>query len=184
MPQVEIFGNSYDSYADLPTAIEYLSANIEASDFLTASADVQGQALVSMTRTLNRQQWQGKQTDGYETMAWPRSGLFYPDGTPVDPNSIPDAVVSACCEGAADLCAGSNLMDAANTFNYTKRLKAGSVEIENFRQVDDVPRFPQVVQELIGFWLGGGGDLPVGSQSSGTCGKTIFNESYDVNRGF
>jgi hypothetical protein len=185
MPTVTINGVDYDVYADLPTAQAYLAAQITATAWNAADPTTQSQALVSMTRTLDRQLWQGAQTDGYETHAWPRTGLYYPDGTPVDPESVPLALVDACCEGAAQLVDGSTLQDVANTFNYDKVIKAGSVSVEKFRQVDDAPRFPQVVQELIGFWLGGdSSNIPVGARSTGTGGRSIMGEKYDVNRGF
>jgi len=180
---VVINGNTYSAYADLVTANLYLAAQIQAVDWAGATDDQKGSALVTMSRIIDRTRWQGTQTDGYEDHAWPRSGLSYPDGTPVDPNSIPSQIVDACCEGAALLIAGDTFQDTASTFNTTKVLKAGSVMIENFRQIGPQPRFPQIIQELIGLWLGGS-TTPRGAVSSGTCGKTIFNETYDVNRGF
>jgi hypothetical protein len=184
MPTVTIGGNDYASYVDLADAQVYLAAQVTATDWAAATPDQQSAALVSMSRTLDRQPWLGTQTDDYETHAWPRSGLFYADGiTPVDPNTVPDAIVNATCEGAAQLLAGVQIEDEATTFNFTKSLKAGSVEIVNFRQVDPAPRFPQVVQELIGLWLGGQFTLQ-GSKSSGTRGRSIMEEQYDVRRGF
>lgn len=183
MSTVTINGTDYPSYATLEYAIQYLSASIEATDFLAATATVQSQALVSMTRTIDRQSWQGTQTDGYEDAAFPRTGLYYRDGTPVDANSVPVQVEDACCEGAAQLVSGGTFMDAATTFNYQKVIKAGSVSVENFRQIGRQPRFPQVIQELIGLWLGGA-LLPLGSESTGTDKRTIFNELYDLTTGF
>lgn len=186
MPTVTINGVNYDVYADLATANDYLAAQISAATWNDAGTtdEQRSQALVSMTRTLDRQRWVGTQTDGYETHAWPRSGVFYPDGTPVDPGLVPQAIIDACCEGAAQLLDGNGIQDSPDTFDYNRVVKAGSVMVERFRQTDPQPRFPQVVAELIGFWLGGGQNLPADSLSSGTGGKTIFNEQYDVNRGF
>jgi hypothetical protein len=182
--QVTIGANTYFAYADLATAVEYLAANIEAGPFLAASPDVQAQCLVSMTRTLDRQLWQGDVTVPGQAHAFPRINLQYADGTPVDSATVPQQVIDACCEGAAQLADGSNLMDVQNTFNYDKRLKAGSVEIEKFRQTDDAPRFPQVIMELVGLWLGGGAGVPVGSRSTGTGGCTAFDRLYDFTQGF
>jgi hypothetical protein len=185
MPTVTIGGVDYESYVDLADAQRYLAAQIEATAFLAATPDQQGAALVSMTRTIDRQTWQGTATDGYANGAWPRTGLFYPDGvTPVPPDVVPFQIIDAVCEGASLLINGSNLQDVPNTFNTQKSLKAGSVEVVNFRTTDPSPRFPQVVQELVGYWLGGGSGFPVGSVASGTGGRTVFNEQYNVNQGF
>lgn len=183
MPTVTINGNDYDTYADLPTALVYWAGQIEATDIMAMTSDQQSAALVSMTRVIDRQVWQGEQTDGYETHAFPRSGLTYADGTPVDSGSVPCQIAEACMEGASQLASGASFQDQANTFNTTKTLKAGSVEIDYFRQLGPFSRFPQTIQELVGLWLGGRGNV-FGSESTGTGAKTIFNEQYDVNRGF
>ncbi|HEY5410183.1 MAG TPA: DnaT-like ssDNA-binding protein [Caulobacteraceae bacterium] len=186
MPSVTIGSNEYDVYADLPTADAYLAAQISATDWNDPATtdDMKSAALVSMTRTIDRQQWQGTQTDGYETHAFPRTDLKYADGTEVDPNIVPDAVVNACMEGAAQLVGGAAFQDAATTFNNVKDLKAGTVDIAYFRTIDESPRFPQVVMELIGLWLNNGSGGVVGSLSSGTGRRTTFNDTYDVRQGF
>lgn len=186
MPTVTIGSNTYDVYADLPTAQAYLAAQLTAITWNdpNTTPDQQSAALVSMTRVLDRQKWQGEQTDGYETHAWPRSGLIYADGTDVDPTIVPDALVNACMEGAAQLLDGSTLEDVSTTQNITRSLKAGSVQIEYFREIDGSPRFPQVIMELIGLWLGGMSAIPFGAQAKGTDGKTAFRDTYDVKQGF
>lgn len=185
---VTIAGTDYPAYADLATANAYLAAKLDATAWVALTDDQKGAALVSMTRTLDRQVWQGAPTDGYEPpagMAWPRSGLSYPDGTPVDSTSIPDAVVYACIEGANLLASGSDLESTSSTASLTRSLKAGSVAIEYFRQIDQQSRFPQAIMELIGFWLGGSNSGMV-AVATGTCGETAFGdcEQYDVNQAF
>lgn len=185
MPSVTIGSNNYDVYADVETADVYLAAQVSASTWndVGTTSDQKAAALVSMTRILDRQQWAGAQTDGYETHAWPRSGCFYPDGTAVDSGLVPQAVIDACCEGAAQLVAGGTFQDTPDTFDFNRVVKAGSVMVERFRQTEPSSRFPQVIMELIGPWLGGGVGI-VGSKSTGTDGRTIMNEDYDVSRGF
>lgn len=185
MPVVTINGNDYDCYIDLADALIGWAAQPEAITILAMTPDQQGMYLVAMTRTIDRQVWQGAPTDEYqEPTAFPRTGLFFSDGvTPVPSDVVPMQVSEATAAGAALLANGSTLQDQPNTFNNTQKLKAGSVEIDYFRNIDPQPRFPQIIQELIGLWLGGAFTLQ-GSRASGTNGKTIFNELYDVNRGF
>ena len=182
MPTVTINGVVYEVYGDLPDANAYLQAQITATAWAAASDLTKSQALVSMTRVLDRQKWLGQPTDGYLGMAFPRTGIFYPDNQPVDPGIVPFEVIFATFEGAAQLVAGVSIEDVASTFNYNRLIKAGSVEIEYFRQTGAAPRFPQVIMELIGQWLGGVGQ--VAARAFGTRKRSIMGEKYDVSRAF
>ncbi len=184
MPIVTINGQDYDVYIDLADALIYWQGQVESTTILGLDSDQQGACIVSMTRTLDRQVWQGAPTAlSGQLHAWPRTGLSYADGTSVASDSVPIQVIDACAEGASQLAAGSNLQDTPNTFDAQKMLKAGSVTIMNFREVGPFPRFPQVIQELIGLWLGGGA-VTLGSESYGTRGKGISSHQYNVNQGF
>ena len=185
MPTVTINGNEYNCYIDLADADVYLGAQLSATTWATATDDQKGMALVTMTRILNRQVWQGEPAspESAEWMAWPRSGLEYRDGTAVPDDAVPLEIIDATCEGASYILNGSNLQDVPDTFNPNKIIKAGSVMIESFRLIEPLPRFPQAVQELVSFWLGGPGTL-IGAESAGTCGRSIMGERYDVNEGF
>ena len=182
---VTIGSNEYDVYVDLDYADTYLAANIDAQAWSLATDDQKGAAIVSMTRLLDRQNWQGTPTDGYAAHAFPRSGLFYSDDAnlPVDPYTVPVAVLEACCEGANLLIGGTDITATSNTFNQQKILKAGSVMIENFRTTGPFPRFPPQVQELIGQWLGGRPG-PALASSTGTDGRSIMERQYNVDQGF
>jgi hypothetical protein len=189
MPYVEIpqsGGVEYDTYIDLADADIYLAAQITATGWAAATPDQRSAAIVSMTRTINRQTWQGKPSDGFESAAWmafPRSGLVYRDGSPVDPTTVPQEVIDATCEGASYMLNGVPIQDESSTFNPTKIIKAGSVMLESFRLIEPLPRFQPAVQELIGQWLGGG-PLATGAESSGTEGRSVMKEQYNVNQGF
>lgn len=184
--QVTIAGDSFFAYADVPTAIYYLTGQFsdDATAFLAASTDDQGRALVAMTRTLDRQTWQGAPTDPlHQEGDWPRTGLTYPDGTPVDPLSVPAQIVDACCEGGAMILNGNQLQNQQTTENLTRDLKAGSVSITYFRQlIGTSPRFPQIITELIRFWFGSVGVL--GSESTGTGRKAESDRQWDYTRGY
>lgn len=185
--EVTIGDYTYWVYADVPTSIAYLTGQFsdDATAFLASTTDQQATALVAMTRTLDRQYWQGAPTDPlHQANAWPRIGLCFPDGTPVDAYMTPQQIIDACCEGAAMLTNGSDLQATQNTANLQRSLKAGSVTIENFRQVIGTsPRFPQVVQELIRFWIGGS-PTALGSESTGTGRKAESDRQFNLTRGF
>lgn len=185
MAFVTIGSNEYDTYVDLDYADAYLAADLSATAWMLATDDQKSAAIVTMTRLLDRQTWLGVPTDGYATHAFPRTGLVYSDDNnfPVDPDTVPVAVLEACCEGAALLVGGTDLTGTTNTFNQQRLLKAGSVMIENFRTVGPFPRFPPQVQELIGQWLGSGSGAPLVT-ASGTCGQSIMERMYNVDQGF
>lgn len=183
-PTVTIGGNVYEVYADLPTANEYLAAQISAESWRAATDDTKCMALVSQTRLFDRQAWQGEPAAAGQPHAFPRTGLTYPDGSPVDPTTVPQQMSDACCEGAAALIDGAATQDTASTDNTTRILKAGSVLIEYFRTVPVDLRFPLPVQELIGFWLAGAAGALALSQASGVDGCSEFKRDPDFSQGF
>lgn len=177
-PTVTIGGTNYDVYADQATADEYLAASIGASAWRDADNDTKAMGLVSATRALDRQAWIGEKTDPDQTLDWPRTGI-----DDVDPDTVPDLIVQACIELAAVFVADPEFMSTV-TATVARRLKAGSVEIENFRQFGVVPRWPQLIRDLVGQWFAGQGDLAAGSEAYGTCGKSAFRRGYPFSRGF
>lgn len=177
MPEVTIGGNAYFSYASLAEANAYLEAAVQAATWRDPETtdDDRGRALVTMTRIIDRQSWLGTPLDEYDPHAFPRAGLFDRNGDPVDPGSVPIEVVQATIEGANALLDGGEFQTQPTTENVTKRLKAGSVELEFFRGAGGVPtRFPLIIMELLGLWLAasGGSGLTDGIDAFGTDGRS------------
>lgn len=156
MPTVTINSVEYEVYADVATADDYMNGMINADNWDALSDDTKARGLVGATRLLDRQKWLGQRTVDGQDLAFPRSGLTDCEGTAVDEDSVPQAVVDASILLAMDLASGSEAETAATTENKAKRLKAGSVEIENFRG-DPLQsgRFTLAVMELIGCFLTG-----------------------------
>lgn len=174
---------SYDAYASNQIADDYMAAQISSAGtaWRAASETDQDRALVSATRLIDRQTWQGTRDDQYFPLAFPRSGLVDADGAAVDAYSVPQRVVDACCELAAALLDGSAVQDQASTESLTQSLSAGSVSISYFRSAEQTAgRFPQPVQELIGLWLTGASILLVGA-ATGTDEESAFSADYSLN---
>lgn len=172
-PTVTLGVAIYDVYASQATADAYLAADITATSWATATNDQKAQALVSSTRLLNRQSWQGTATD---TMAWPRTG------TTDDAQAYAD-VTEASILIASSLIDGTDVI-TSNGMNLQKRLKAGSVEIENFRHDPfSVSRWPLAVNELIGKWLDGGTNVAIG-YASGTDQTSALGNDYGYTFGY
>lgn len=118
MTTVTIGSNTYPVYADIAYASTYLAADIaRASGWasLAAAPDTQRMALVSATRILQRM-------PGWASGAAP------------DLVAPPSAVMDATSIIAADLAQKPKLSKSTGTGSNVKRVRAGSVETEFFRQ--------------------------------------------------
>lgn len=174
---VTIGANQYDVYADQATADAYLEADSNATAWRAATDDTKGRALVSATRILDRQTWQGEKTESDQALEWPRSGI-----ADVDEGSVPQKIIDACCELAAAIVDGYDAANNRTTDTNIKRQKAGSVEIEYFRPLDPGTRLPLPVWELIKAWLSGNVSIAA-SIATGTDGCSDFDNDYSLTRG-
>lgn len=176
MVQVLIDSMTYNSYATVETADDYLDAAFHADAWRALTdSDKKAMALVTATRTLDRQRWKGEKTDEDQPLAWPRTGTGV-EG--VEDDVIPQNIIDACIEMALALVQGSDFQDVQNTSQKIQTMKAGSVSLTFFRGADGTPvRFPQIIQELLRDYLEGLSSS-LGTSSSGTDGKTISNNDY------
>ena len=189
MPTVEINSVTYDVYVSLADADAYLEAQIAAATWQglsdsDADVDRKERAIVSATRLIDRQLWQGEKADPYQVHAFPRTGLVYPDsGDDVPSDAVPQEVVDATCELASLMLDGSEVQALAdpNTSNV-QSLKAGSVAISYFRAEPSLDRFPLIIQELLGFWLAGAG-VGLTGVATGVDGEDRFSDQFLVNEG-
>lgn len=165
MATVDIGSESYDSFADVDFADVYIAADpISADGWGDLGDDGKGQLLVTATRVLKRQDWR--------------------DGVPSF-SATPDPIREATVEFAAALVAGYDLAVPAASVLPVRRQKAGPVEVEYFRDLDNPayrpPPLPPAVWALIRPYLKGEetgtGTLP-GSIATGTCGSSI-TERYN-----
>lgn len=177
MPTVTITAVNYDVYADVATADSYLAADIKYSAIWSAaSADTKASALVSATRNIDAQTWQGAKTVSSQALDWPRSGI-----TDVESATVPQEVIDASILLAAMAVDDADALQSANNEDNVKRSKAGSAEVEFFRKTSTaVTIFPATVQPLIGKWLSVG-NVNAGI-SSGFTGTSNFTDCpYDIN---
>jgi len=177
---VSVGGTEYDVYAAIADANSYLEAEVSAAATKWRSAsltdnDTKARALVSATRLIDRQSWPGSKTDGdYQTLEWPRKGTGI---TGVDQDVIPQQIIDACILLAAEINNGSKVTSESTTDSRTKRLKAGSVEKEFFRELDGGTRFPTAIEELLRGLRGGVGLSGVVATGTDTCSD--FRDRYE-----
>jgi hypothetical protein len=177
---VTIGSSSYEVYSDLEYANEYLAADFTATAWRDETdEDQQKRALVSGARLLDRQQWPGEKEDEDQLEAWPRTGV-----SGVEDGEIPQAVIDANALLAKYIHEGSTLETSTTTANNTKRLKAGSAEIEYFFPLSNGTRLPLPVMELLAGLLGTAGSAITSAQSFDTDGCSNADDSYRPASGF
>jgi hypothetical protein len=169
-----------NTYATLAEANTHLGDMIGTDSWSFLDDDTKNRALLTAFKLLERQEWQGEAVGAVD---WPRTGVLDCAGLPVDDASVPVDIKSAQIELAYAITVDNTLVTKTTTADNTKRLKAGSAEIEFFN-VDGSPdytpgRFPSNVMELIRCYLGGPTTVG-GAESFGTeCPTDLDPDRYD-----
>lgn len=173
-----------NTYIDEADADAYFDGSLSRDDWSVLDTDVKERALITATRMLDRQKWAGTKTDPDQALAWPRTGLTDRDGNELDSATVPQAIKDAQAELALSLYLDPQVQTNTGTGLNTKRLKAGSAEIEYFRPTRNA-RFPTIIQELVGLYLQGSAALVVPA-AYGTDETSSFTSDvgYGVNEGF
>ena len=128
--------NAYVSTAD---ADDYHLARSNAA-WAAATDPEKEKAILDATLWLNGRAWASGTPLGL-TMMWPRTGAVAPNGTIYSDATIPQQVVSACCEVA-----GSIISEGAEPFAVQEpepfKISVGSVSTESNPNEPKGPRFP------------------------------------------
>lgn len=172
--------NSYVSRADATT---YFADSLRSASWVALADTTKDQALVTATRMLDRQLWAGTKTSDSQELEWPRTGVTDAYGNVVDPDTVPQSIIDACCELALSLALNPSGETNANAGSNIKRVSAAKgTDIEFFRPTT-AGRFPTIVQELIRGFLGGTSSVAsIGGEVSGNCGVSQFTcNPYGLN---
>lgn len=184
MSTVIIGSVSYEVYADISEADEYFNGSSDYATWAAFSAEDKARSLVTATRLLDRQKWQGQPASDLQPLAWPRDGAVDCNGNAIPSDTIPPQVIEASMILALYEATGSDVQTAATTESLTQSLKAGSVAISYFRgDRNDYSRFPLPVMELVGCFFAGASGAIGGSLSFGTDGQAYDND-FGLNEGF
>lgn len=179
MATVDIAGNTYNIYGSYDEALAYLAAHANSTNWDSAETEDRNKSLVSATRMLDRANWQGQKTSSSQALEFPRTGLTDKDGNAVASDAVPTLVEEACYELALQILGDAEIQDSASSGDNIKKLKAGSVSIENFRPTEGrYPRFPQAVHELIWPFLEGSSGMQAPYVAGGD-GEVIFPPDED-----
>lgn len=193
MATVIIDGVTYETYADVATADNYLAADFSLNSVWTAlTTDQKGQALVTSTRIINRQNWQGEPNPAPGSiLVWPRTGVKFADGTAVPSDSIPQQIIDGSILLAALIAQTPQIAGQANTGSNIESVRAGSVQVDFFRPTTGT-QFPTQVQQLWGQFLESGSQSSIGSGSvafgtndkSQTPCQNTFGTDFGLSEGY
>ncbi len=180
---VTIDGTEYEAYTDLAYADAYLNADINAAVWAALDDNAKGRDIIAATRVLDRQNWLGSKTDEGQELAWPRAGTGI---SGVEDDVIPDDIINACCELAMAQAMGIDIGNYTTTQSQERRIKAGSVEVENFKATGlaaigyPLPKGPWL---LIRQYIVGTGTAAF-ARSRGTCGESVTIPGFGFTEGF
>lgn len=165
-----------NSYASVADADAYFLARLGSASW--TGTEPKKAALISATRMIDRQMWQGTPTEDDQDLAWPRSGVVDRYGTAMADDELPADFVLGFYELALALLEDETVQDTQQGSN-TKRVKAGQVEVEFFRStLGLLGKFPQIVNDLLAQFLGGATGA-AGGLVSGDCRESFFDDDLN-----
>jgi hypothetical protein len=115
-----------NSYLSVDGADEILEVRIGASDWAEASPDDKAAALITATRRLEQETYQGAKSDSDQSLLFPRSNLFNSNGDLYADDAIPSPVQLACAELALQLLRDPSLFDDTGLENFSSISKGDS----------------------------------------------------------
>ena len=183
---------AYTTYATRTEVNEIINIDPVRGATWTALADtddVRGPFIVAATRRLDLLTWQGTKTgaEGTQFEAWPRTGLSYPDGTAVSTTLSPQELVQATALLAGSIAISAKVADEGDSGSNIKGVKAGSAEVDFFRQQTGKPLQDETAFKLIQQWLEAAAtSSALGPLATGTEGVSTFTDidAWGRNRGF
>lgn len=144
-------GASANSYITSAAADTYFDNRLQGSEWDTATADEKCRALVSATRRLDFEKFEGEKETTGQALKWPRLDATDDDGEEFDSDAIPQIVLDATCEMALLLL--NDNASSKDSFGDTglegfKRVRVGPVEVEP-RMSAEGSELPEVVRKLL-----------------------------------
>lgn len=134
MAEITIEGREYFSYVTVDDADAYLAVSPLAANWRLEPDGERAKHVVAASRLIDRQRYRA----GYRTQA--------------ERAAVP-AFADATCEIAAQLASGdTSILSSISTAPEVKRIKAGTVEVENYDRVGGA-RFGGAVYELLTAYL-------------------------------
>jgi len=137
-PDVITIGTTdYDVYGPRVDADTYFNGKLNRSTWANAAGSDKDRALVSATRTLDQQLWEGLPTDLVtpQVLAWPRTGVTDKNNQAVADSAFPTDLLNGYYELAQQILDDPALDEAANQDSNIKSVTADVVNVRFFRPV-------------------------------------------------
>lgn len=173
----------YVAYAGRVEVNSYLNVEpvrSEAWNALTDDDATRGPFVIAGTRRLNLLSWSGEKTGGAAQLnAFPRTGLYYADGTAVSSVEVPQEIEDATALLAGSINLDNETADSGTSGDNVKSAKAGSVNVAFFKS----EKIAKALQDesaftLIQQWLASSGvSAAVGGLYTGdACAESTFDD--------
>ena len=176
--------NSYGSRAE---ADAYFNDSLRKATWAAIANTTKDQGLIEATRVFERQAWAGEKEIPSQDLAFGRTGLTDAEGNSITADESLEIMKEAQFEYALVLISDPAALSTRDaTGSNTKKVEAGSAKITYFKATKG-SRFPLVVTDLIGGFLGGNAGTTLGGLVSGNCDSSSFTDpdgNYGLNRGF
>ncbi len=177
-------GNSYGSQAEADT---YFADSINNTLWSAYSSAQKDQGLVTATRQLELQAWDGTKEVDSQDLDFPRTGLTDCEGNSVTADESLEIAKEGQFEYALALLQDSSLLTTTNvTGTNIKKLEAGSAKITYFRP-EKGSKYPlQVLSIMKCFFLGNSSTDATSMSVSGNddCSSFTDSDQYGLVRGF
>ena len=188
LADISVGGVDYIAYASVAEADIALAVDpVRMAAWAALTDENKGINLIASTHRIDLLRWQGSKAGGSSQVnAFPRSGLFFPDNTPVPGDTIPRNLERATILLAGSIASTPAQANAGTSGRAISRVKAGSAEVEFFRQLTTITGKPiqdETAFELIRQWLQGrASSTSVGAMASGTDGESQFAQANPYGR--
>lgn len=121
-----------NSYITIAQANNYMEERLYTEAWYAPAANREA-ALITATRLIEEQMlWLGERATTTQALDWPRSGLTYANGVPIDPLSIPVQVQRATAYYALALLQDTSQTTTTVAAGTVKRQQIGDTSVEFF----------------------------------------------------
>lgn len=148
-----------NSYATVSEADSYFEDRLDVAAWTTAAATQKAQALVTATRLLDNLNWIGIAVSDSQTLAFPRTGIYFDPrlgmDIVLDELYVPNRIITATYELAYHFLNNDGLLDDTGT---VENISLGSISLTNVNNANKLPshvkRMIKPLQENSGsnFW--------------------------------
>lgn len=129
-----------NSYATVSEADSYFEDRLDIDAWTSANATQKAQALVTATRMLDELNWVGIAVSDSQTLAFPRTGIYFDPrlgmDIVLDELTIPSRIITATYELAYHFLNNDGLLDDTGT---VENISLGSISLSNVINANKIP---------------------------------------------